>query len=79
MEKEDFFSRDRAGNPKRARQHHLARSGSQSQRRIWFILPAHRAILIISQYKQKCLERNNNICLGRQRNSALQHKLLGYI
>ena len=35
--------RDTAGSPERARLLHLARSGSQSQRRIRFILPAHRA------------------------------------
>ena len=35
-----FFLRDKAGSPERARWLHLARSGSQSQRRIPFILPA---------------------------------------
>ena len=36
-----FCLRDTAGSPERARWLHLARSGSQSQRAIWFILPAH--------------------------------------
>ena len=39
-----------SGSPERARWLHLARSGSQSQRAIWFILPAHRAGRIIVQY-----------------------------
>jgi len=38
-----FFKRDRAGSPERARWLHLERSGSQSQRAIWFILPARGA------------------------------------
>ena len=42
-----FCSRDTAGSPERARWLHLARSGSQSQRAIWFILPAHGASHII--------------------------------
>ena len=35
----NFAWRDTAGSPERARWFHLARSGSQSQRAIWFILP----------------------------------------
>ena len=35
-----FCLRDTAGIPERARWLHLARLGSQSQRAIWFILPA---------------------------------------
>ena len=42
-----FFLRDTARNSKRARQLHLARSCSQSQRGIWFILPAHGTSHII--------------------------------
>ena len=38
-----FCLRDTAGSPEL----HLARSGSQSQRAIWFILPAHGASHII--------------------------------
>ena len=38
-----FCLRDTAGGPERARWLHLARSGSQSQRAIWFILPARGA------------------------------------
>ena len=43
-----FCLRDTAGSPERARWLHLARSGSQSHRAIWFILPAHWARHIIS-------------------------------
>ena len=42
-----FYLRDTAGSPERARWLHLARSGSQSQRSIWFILPARGATRII--------------------------------
>ena len=43
-----FFLWDIVGlSPERARQIPLAHSGNQSQRRIWFILPAHRARHII--------------------------------
>lgn len=35
--------RDTTGNPARARQRHLACTGSQSQRRVGFILPNHRS------------------------------------
>ena len=45
---EKFFLQDKARNPERARSLHLARSGSQSQHGIWFILPAHGATHIIS-------------------------------
>ena len=48
-----FCLRDTAGGPKRARWLHLAHSGSQSQRAIWFILPAHgtsHIIIIIIAY-----------------------------
>ena len=38
---------DTAGRPEWARWLHLARSGSQSQRTIWFILPARGASHII--------------------------------
>ena len=44
-----FCLRDTAGSPERARWLHLARSGSQSQRAIRFILPAHGACHIISE------------------------------
>ena len=43
-----FCLRDTAGSPVRARWLHLARSGSQSQRVIWFILPARGASHIIN-------------------------------
>ena len=42
-----FCLRDTAGSPERGRWLHLARSGSQSQLAIWFILPAHGASHII--------------------------------
>ena len=42
-----FCLRDTAGSPERARWLHLARSGSQSQREIWFVLPARGASHII--------------------------------
>ena len=45
-----FFMRNTAGSPERARWLHLARSGSQSQRAIWFILPARGANHIINIY-----------------------------
>ena len=44
-----FCLRDTAGSPERARWLHLACSGSQSQRVIWFILPARGARHIITQ------------------------------
>ena len=43
-----FCLRDTAGSPERARWLHLACSGSQSQRAIWFILPAHGASHVIN-------------------------------
>ena len=45
-----FCLRDTAGIPERARWLNLARSGSQSQRAIWFILPALGANHKINQY-----------------------------
>ena len=39
---------NKTGNPERAVSLHLARSGGQSQRRIWFILPARGACHIIN-------------------------------
>ena len=43
-----FFLQDTVGSPERARWLHLARSGSQSQRAVWFILPTHGASHIIN-------------------------------
>ena len=43
-----FCLRDTAGSPERATSLHLARSGSQSQRAIWVILPARGASHILS-------------------------------
>ena len=45
-----FCLRDTAGSPERARWLHLARSGSQSQLTIWFILPARGASHIIMTF-----------------------------
>ena len=45
-----FCLRDTAGSPERARWLHLARSGSQSQRAIWFTLPARGASRIIRRF-----------------------------
>ena len=42
-----FCLRDTAGSPERARWLYLSRSGSQSQRAIWFFLPAHGGSPII--------------------------------
>jgi len=44
-----FLLRDTKGSPDRARSPRLARAGSQSQRRIWFILPAHGTADIIKR------------------------------
>ena len=54
-----FCLRDTAGGPERARWLHLARSGSQSQRAIWFILPAHGAshIIICNKALKRCTTR----------------------
>ena len=46
----EFFLQDTAGSPEWARWLHLARSGSQSQLAIWFILPAHGASHIIKHH-----------------------------
>jgi len=43
-----FYCRNKTGNPEQALSLHLAHSGSQSQSRIWFILPAHEASHIIN-------------------------------
>ena len=43
-----FCLRDTEDSPERARWLHLARSGSQLQRAIWFILPARGASRIIN-------------------------------
>ena len=43
-----------AGSPERARWLHLACSGSQSQRAIWVILPAHGASHIIKGATKQC-------------------------
>ena len=44
-----FFLRDTAGSPERARWLYLARSSSQSERAIWFILLARGACHIIKK------------------------------
>ena len=57
---EQFFLRDTAGRPERSRWHHLARSGSQSQRAIWVILPARGASHIIMSFKFTISKKENN-------------------
>ena len=61
-----FCLRDTAGSPERARWLHLARSGSQSQRANWFILPAHGASHIIKLIIiwQDSLEVNPSVLIG---------------
>ena len=44
-----FYCGNKTGNPKRAVSLHLACLGNQSQCRIWFTLPAHRASHIINK------------------------------
>ena len=46
----EIYMRDTAGSPQRARWLYLARSGSQLQRAIWFILPARGANHIVNIY-----------------------------
>ena len=48
--KETMILWDQARNPERALSLHLPRSGSQSQRAISFISPAHGACPIINNY-----------------------------
>ena len=45
-----FYCESKTGNPEQAISLHLARSGSQSQRGIWFILPTHGASRITAKY-----------------------------
>ena len=45
-----FFLQDTMGCPERARWLHLARSGSQSHRTIWFILPTRGACHIMKLF-----------------------------
>ena len=63
-----FCSQDVAGSPERARWLHLARSGSQSQCAIWFILPAHGASHIIMAHipwwlSQWDISASRHLCL----------------
>ena len=59
-----IFLRDTASSSERAREPHLASSGSQSQRRIWFILPARGASHIIKEHASffllQCLRNTIN-------------------
>ena len=50
-----FCLRDTAGSPERVRWLHLARLGSQSQRAIWFILPAQGVSHIINHLTILCI------------------------
>ena len=67
----EFCLQDTAGSPERARWLHLARSGSQSQRAIWFILSARGASHIINITTDFLLPLCSNdnddiICLTRK-------------
>ena len=53
--------RDTAGSPERARWLHLARSGSQSHRVIWFILPARGASHIINSDKTRVFDQSERV------------------
>ena len=64
-----FFSRDTAGSPERARLLYLARSGSQSQHAIWFILPAHGASHVING-----LTNPHKVCMENHRVAKLCKK-----
>ena len=55
-----FCLRDAAGSAERARWLHLARSGSQSQHVILFILPTHGASHIITLNNNNHNNNNNN-------------------
>ena len=50
MEKEHYFYCETKSNPEQAKQRYFSRSGSQSQARIRFILPAEKANLITNLY-----------------------------
>ena len=65
-----FCLRDTAGSPERARWLHLARSGSQSQRAIWFILPAHRASHIINKNINLVFPIGKPICFNGMNNQV---------
>ena len=66
------FLRDTAGNAERERQRHHPRTGSQSQRRIRFILPAHGASRIINDVILCSFYNDSRVFalrrLGRNRN-----------
>ena len=75
----NFFLQDTAGSPERARWLHLARSGSQSQRAIWFILPARGAchlIITVLNLFQRCsglkmnLKKTKAMWIGANKGSS---------
>ena len=74
-----FCLRDAAGSPERARWLHLARSGSQSQRAIWFILPARGASHIIKVIMW-CVITNNKRDLQTIQTiyHCIDHKTFGF-
>ena len=53
-----FYCGNKPGNPERAVSLHLSRSGCQSQRGIWFILPAHGASHVIKRNTASLLNRS---------------------
>ena len=66
-----FCLRDTAGSPERARWLHLARSGSQSQRAIWFILPARKASHIISGFNKRLFTSKKDAHFMRWRRTVV--------
>ena len=58
---EQVFLQDTAGRPERSRWHHLACSGSQSQRAIWVILPARGTSHILMSFKFTTSKKEDNV------------------
>ena len=56
--KRSLILRDKARNTEREVSLHFARSGSQSQQAIWFILPTHGASHIINYIIVICVSRD---------------------
>ena len=69
--------RDTAGSPERARWLHLARSGSQSQRAIWFILPARGTSHIINTDTMHMTSSRNVIGIKHTANAVFIHAMFG--
>ena len=68
LEKNTIFLRDNVGSPKWTGYRHLARSGTQLQRRTWFILPAHGAshiIMLLSYPKRRLRFTEESVYLDK--------------